>query len=41
MNGSADNRATPEMLDAIVGIIDLVGTLRQECPWDAEQPHSS
>ena len=41
MNGSADNRATPGMLDAIVGFIDLVDTLRQECPWDAEQTHSS
>ena len=39
--GAADHRATPGMLNAIAGFVDLVDILRRECPWDAEQTHAS
>ena len=33
--------ATPGLLEAVADFVDLVDTLRRECPWDAEQTHTS
>lgn len=39
--GMTDYDTTSGTLEAIAGFVELVDTLRRECPWDAEQTHGS
>lgn len=46
MSGDADGQVGPDQLDdhlsvAILRLDELVRTLREQCPWDREQTHSS
>ena len=41
MADRAARGATPGMLEAVADFVDLVDRLRRECPWDAEQTHTS
>ena len=46
MSGDADGEVGPDQLDddlsvAILRLDELVRTLREQCPWDREQTHSS
>ena len=39
--GAVGHGASPGTLEAIADFVDLVDLLRRECPWDAEQTHTS